>query len=1475
MRKNLSPMANAFLRLVNEADVNNTANDQLYQQKGKTKGEQKVNNAKIRERVRELLEEYDGELTVETLTTEDGLAQLKIQAPLIYEAFNSFYGQSKPKMPKAATPFRFGELTALLTDEHGKIKKGLIDKINSTGGFRLQSYSDFQIQNYTDVLQVIFEAGTLGLNGHAYTKVPAFLEATEGTNLKRNISIFMYKDGDEWKIDRNDSFPYTLDEIYDIVNADESGNTSIIAVSQNAEMSAWIMANDMVGYGIPFHKSGLKMGVVRDTIVKEDGREIKGYKGAIDHTKQQTEVWAKTNADHKANTKVKKGINIYEFWDFNNTENLTKNELIEKNVKAYIDKCEELGYLPKFRDYVMNNGKVLDNVLKYAKELGYAPQDATIDDISFEYKGYQIPYGYYKFLGDFGMFKPNGEASPIKTLSLSEYNFENAENFFANAEELRRNEILQQFSNGEERQKYRDSDMTAEQLADVVRQKRQEVVDEIAPRYSLGDEVIPKGDYNVYGKDIALETAPVQEVVQEEATDEYAPITDESEMPDEVDAPTRQYEAIEPRPQNLDAQEQEWANNKMARVKDPKKATPHNVDAKMRSWAETSTESEVVNREILPDDLDLSKIVYEPIPNRVTLSNANAKLGTLGYDDALTYFNSQLAGKKATLDDIALGERLLQESMKKGDKVTAGELIQNIAILGTELGQKVQALSIIQRLTPEGQLKMLHKTINRGKVKGDKAFEGVELTQEMIDHILKTYKADGTFDQNELNKAVEDVKTKIAKQMKVTKIDKVNAWRHLAMLGNPKTHIRNLVSNVAMKGTVGVKNAVARTIEDIAPIEERTKTWKRATDDVKAFAEATTLEMKDVITEDTKYSEEASIKSKRDMFKNNILNKVYEFNNDLMTKEDWWFSKPAYKNSLSEYLTVNGIKTSKDIENNPKIVEKAKQYALEQSQIATFRQYSWLANKIREVERKNTATEIAVGSILPFKKTPVNIAKAGLSYSPIGLFAKLPYDLYQMKQGKKQASEVVDTFAQGLTGSALTLAGYMLAMSGLLSGGGDDDKEGKYDYQLGEQAYSLNFGGNTYSLSWLSPVAMPLFVGANAYEQLVEGEEWNGNVVMETLAQTLDPLSEMSFLSSLDSVLSSYDSGVEKFAGIGKSMLQNYVTQFIPTLSSQLATVMDDKKRSTKVAGDSEFELVDETINKLIYKIPFLRETLEPTTDIWGNEVKQSENMIERALETFIAPYSRKESIATEIDAEIKDLYAQTGDNGIIPNIPYNYVNYDGEKYNMSAKEYTEFKKTYGQTANEMLEDLFNTTTYQNATSEDKAELVNKVYDYARDEAKREYLDKEGVEYTNATQGNTEYYKENPIKGAIDNDMTLEEFDMFSKTPERYYVAKAVGGFDAYTSVKKAFDDLEADKDENGNSINGSRKKKIIEYINTTNLDYGAKLVMFKSVYNGDDTYNREIIEYLNSRTDITYEEEIAILKELGFTVDANGTIRW
>lgn len=1076
--------------------------------------------------------------------------------------------------------------------------------------------------------------------------------------------------------------------------------------------------------------------------------------------------------------------------------------------------------------------------------------------------------------------------------------------------------------------------------------------------FALNDR-LRQGYTDVYGEQIPPNEeylALLSKKQTAEAVASEAPALTDADAPmDDIAPVVEKYEAIRPQRPKQAAQEAQEPQPRMVRADKTDKG-------EMRRWAETSTESETIKDEINIEELDQELIHYQPISNKKTLEKANAQLNSQGYDNAITYFKGRVTDRKASVEDIVLGERLVQEATKRGDKAAAMDLIQDIAILGTELGQKVQALSIIQRLTPEGQLKMLHRVIERGKATGDKAFEGVEVTQGMVDKIASAYdanfedavkriqgeinKLDGvtldranvlkasgdtfkhrnklkdlgfkysakdkawyfteqenTYSKEKLDAAMEEVKQELAEQMKVTVGEKINAWRYLAMLGNPKTHIRNIVSNVAMKGTAAVKNALARTIEDIAPIKDRTKTWKKASAEVTEYAKQVRNEMGGVLSGESKYSETASIKGSRKIFKNKVLDFLAELNNKALSAEDNIFKNSAFESTFREYLTANGIRTEADIQNNPEIVEKGKQHAVEQALIATFQQDSWLADQISKAEKKNAAFGVGIGSVLPFKKTPINIAKTALNYSPLGAI-KTAAEVKALKNGEMSAGVWIDHLAQNITGTALTVLGYLLAKSGVLTGAGDDDKEGKYDYQLGEQGYALKIGDQTYSLSWLTPVSMPLFVGANAYEQLVEDKGWSGDVVMETLAQTLDPLSEMSFLSGLDSALSSYDSGIEKFMGIGKSAIQNYATQFVPTALSQVAAITDDTKRSTKVAADSDFKMLDETVNKIKYKIPGLRNTLEPSTDIWGNEIKQSDNVLTRAFESAIAPYARKEDISTEIDAEIKELYGETGDDGLIPSIPDNYVNYNGEKYNMSAEEYTDFKKTYGQTAYEMLEELFETTTYQNSTSEERAELVNRVYDYARDQAKLNYLAQEGVDYTNATVEGEEVYKDNAIKGAIENDMTLNEFDMFANNPKKYEFlqtngisyeeysaseeskelydwayrspkrmtyAKAVGGLETYRTYYDSISEIKE-------KVGEGEKEAVKDYIFSLNIDYGERIILYRSMYESKEdraNYNADILDYLNSRDDISYEDTVAILEELGFTVDENGYARW
>lgn len=126
--------------------------------------------------------------------------------------------------------------------------------------------------------------------------------------------------------------------------------------------------------------------------------------------------------------------------------------------------------------------------------------------------------------------------------------------------------------------------------------------------------------------------------------------------------------------------------------------------------------------------------------------------------------------------------------------------------------------------------------------------------------------------------------------------------------------------------------------------------------------------------------------------------------------------------------------------------------------------------------------------------------------------------------------------------------------------------------------------------------------------------------------------------------------------------------------------------------------------------------------------------------------------------------------------------------------------------------------------------------------------------------------REEPIE-LTDYDQygSLEEMDYATKYPGKYAVMTAIGGYSAYKEYKAAMSEF------TGNG----KKRDIADYINSLDISFGEKMLLFKSQYPSDKTYNKQILEYLNERDDISYSQKKLILEELGFTVDDNGKIRW
>ena len=219
----------------------------------------------------------------------------------------------------------------------------------------------------------------------------------------------------------------------------------------------------------------------------------------------------------------------------------------------------------------------------------------------------------------------------------------------------------------------------------------------------------------------------------------------------------------------------------------------------------------------------------------------------------------------------------------------------------------------------------------------------------------------------------------------------------------------------------------------------------------------------------------------------------------------------------------------------------------------------------------------------------------------------------------------------------------------------------------------------------------------------------------------------------------------------------------------------------------------------------------------------------------------------------------------------------------MPFQDYLEYRE--GLKEQDTLEDKFDYIAGLDVSVEQKNIMINNIVDRKEDVDMSNYDDFGSYEEFNFYSNNTAKYNFLQENGISYETYTFSEqgkeyydniYSWYKNNPEKVTVSKAVtDNVIKYRRYQGELDALRADKDSNGKSISGSRKEKVIDYINNLDADYGAKIILFKSEYPADDTYNQEIIDYLNSRDDISYSDMETILKELGFTVTADGDVYW
>lgn len=751
---------------------------------------------------------------------------------------------------------------------------------------------------------------------------------------------------------------------------------------------------------------------------------------------------------------------------------------------------------------------------------------------------------------------------------------------------------------------------------------------------------------------------------------------------------------------------------------------------------------------------------YDVVTDRSAVQQAQAKIARDGWREVANSFIAKAElGQRITKADTAEAISAYNLAISEGDHKAAFELATAIADAAHDSAQMVQAMNLMNRLTPEGRLLTLRRLVDKmndraarqnraprqntpgsGDVEGARVdyidkVTGFTLSDELATNYLMA-ETDA-----ERAAAWDAITTSIADQIPSTFMEKANFWRYTSMLTNPTTHIRNIMGNAIQMGARKIKNGIGTAIERAVIKDQSQRTKAVNVDkDLKAFAKGQYETDQNAAMGSGKYSDataagiEREIQSKRKMFKGeDVLSRAVQSIGDLNSRaldyEDVIFNRNAYVDSFAQALQAKGV-TAAEAHAGTRAadVEAARTYAIEEAQRATYRNTTALSEALSKRGRYDASDNIVergksflVDALLPFRKTPANILTTGLDYSPIGLGKGIKEAMFDVKSGKCTAADAVDSIASGLTGTGIFALGAYLAAEGLLHvRAGDDDKEEAFEKATGGQDYALQIGDKSYSLDWAVPAAMPLFAGAAIMESAQKGGG-TFDAVADALLGMQDVVLETSMLSSLNDLIANISYADSPVLYIADKAISSYAGQYIPTIGSKVASVFDDTVRKSYVENGSGQVASD--VNYFLQgaakKVPGARNQLQPMVDMWGNEVSNG-SAPERVFQSFFSPGFLKAQDNSPATQEIRRLAKATGDSTVYPAAAEKSYTVKGETRTLTGEEYTRYAKAMGQTRKELVEAAVKLPAYKSMSNAEKADYIQNVYKYARETARQQ-----------------------------------------------------------------------------------------------------------------------------------------------------------
>lgn len=712
----------------------------------------------------------------------------------------------------------------------------------------------------------------------------------------------------------------------------------------------------------------------------------------------------------------------------------------------------------------------------------------------------------------------------------------------------------------------------------------------------------------------------------------------------------------------------------------------------------------------------VSRLVEMSSPERIDFFKK-----TLNTEDA-TLLNKEFEKSVASKRLRALGDWInknLNEEYRKDEIRALSKSFKNLDEVNSFVEMKIQGLA-----DKKLGISLTEQQVRKFTELGKKMYEeGAKLGADFIDLSSK----EGYEKSIGFGKAYKEMEEFSRSLMPVS------AWRSFVnrigratMLTSLKTPFLNIESNTVS----GVTQAIARRISGakFTSSVEKGVQWEYTKNANKFFKE-TGIDMNRMISFEDTVTGAGKIVGEK-VSEGNFLKGYTDFIfNKTLSTPDVAFASFAFSDSasiLASRMAKGDVKKStaffKDaLLLNPKTDEgKAiRMQAIADARMATYTNDSWSA-KFLENTRELLNKVGGLGDILlPFVKTPANVAELGADYAGLGFIKggiKGGKQLYTtlLKGGEvdraAMQSAINDIVRSGL---GMTLG---LAIASQLE---SDDFMGAYDPkrvkidQLSNTSYNAVKINTPSGEKWVSVdyfgALGSTIVGYMYAKKYGEGNRANGYVAGVT-TQYLSALGAGEALTSVTDTISKIDpdnkADMAKIFGdqLKRGTFDILVSRIVPGVVYDLARATDEVQRDTRQKKFVlETPLFDLELDQLANKIPYWREDLPVKFDALGRTMYE-----ESAFDSMMFGARVRTSRMDEIVSEIYRLR----DNGQLPTVKdlrFSYSSKVDELKEKTGDTFSGIARKYGETIAIKYEQEMKKESYKRKSDEEKKKSLDAI----------------------------------------------------------------------------------------------------------------------------------------------------------------------